>query len=150
MTKQRWTEKGEELTSLILEVFRLNGALLMNGDRLVAELGLTSARWQVLGTIAYAIQPAPVAWHARKMGVSRQGVQRIINEMEEEGILEFQPNPHHKRAQLVVLTSKGNKLFEAAHNLQAPWANAIADDLKLKDIKIAKDLVQQIRERLDV
>ena len=40
------------LTDLVLDVFRLNGALLASGDTLVKDLGLTSARWQVLGAIA--------------------------------------------------------------------------------------------------
>ncbi|MDH3233798.1 MAG: MarR family transcriptional regulator, partial [Alphaproteobacteria bacterium] len=41
----------EAVTALILETFRLNGRLLAAGDRLVGDLGLTSARWQVLGAI---------------------------------------------------------------------------------------------------
>ena len=40
------------LTGLVIEVFRLNGDLLAAGDALVGDLGLTSARWQVLGAIA--------------------------------------------------------------------------------------------------
>ena len=62
------------MTDLILDLFRLNGRLLAAGDRLVAGLGLTSARWQVLGAIALADRPQPVAWLARDMGVYRQGV----------------------------------------------------------------------------
>lgn len=36
------------ITQLTLAVFRLNGVLLHRGDQLVASLGLTSARWQML------------------------------------------------------------------------------------------------------
>ena len=72
---------GEALTDLVLAVFRLNGRLLAAGDHLVSDLGLTSARWQVLGAIALAPSPQPVAWLARSMGLNRQGVQRIVNEM---------------------------------------------------------------------
>ena len=52
MPIEQWTEEGGAVTQLILDVFRLNGRLLIAGDRLVGELGLTSARWQVLGAIA--------------------------------------------------------------------------------------------------
>ena len=149
MTKEQWTEEGEAVTALILDVFRLNGRLLVAGDRLVAELGLTSARWQVLGAIAYAERPESVAWHARTMGVHRQGVQRIANELENEGIVEFQPNPHHKRAHLVVLTSKGQKLFEAALALQAPWVNRLSSGLKMKDIATAKKVIEQLKTQLE-
>ena len=49
------------LTELILETFRLNGRLLAAGDALVRDLGLTSARWQILGAIALSPVPLPVA-----------------------------------------------------------------------------------------
>ena len=149
MPKIQWTESGETLTALILDVFRLNGRLLVAGDRLVAELGLTSARWQILGAIAYADRPESVAWHARTMGVHRQGVQRIVNELEKEGIVEFKPNPHHKRAHLVVLTSEGQNLFEAALELQTPWVNALADGLTAEKIANARSVVGQITSRLE-
>lgn len=53
------------VTELILETFRLNGRLLAAGDALVANIGLTSARWQVLGAIALSPVPLPVAHLAR-------------------------------------------------------------------------------------
>jgi MarR family len=72
----------------------------------VAPLGLTSARWQILGAIVRAERPQPVAWIARDLGANRQNVQRVINNLHEAGLIDFEPNPHHRRAQLVVLTDK--------------------------------------------
>src|ERR671932_2222211 len=89
---------------LALEVFRLNGALIAAGDALVAPLGLTSARWQVMGAVAEAHGGLPVAGIARNMGLVRQSVQRLADELAGEGILRFAPNPHHRRAKLVQLT----------------------------------------------
>ena len=143
------TKAGEALTGLILDVFRLNGTLLVSGDRLVADLGLTSARWQVLGAISQAERPESVARLARSMGLHRQGVQRIVNELEREDIVEFQQNPHHKRAHLVLLTAKGRKLYADAMKLQAPWVNALADGLKLKDIETTSRVIEQLRESLE-
>ena len=148
MAKVQWTKTGEAVTALILDVFRLNGRLQLAGDRLVAELGLTSARWQILGAIAYAERPESVAWHARTMGVHRQGVQRIVNELEKEGIVEFQPNPHHKRAHLVVLTSKGQELFESALALQTPWVNDLSDGLSPDDIETTQAVIDFLKKRL--
>lgn len=149
MPKKQRTQTGEAVTELILDVFRLNGRLLAAGDRLVSELGLTSARWQVLGAIAYADRPEPVAWHARSMGLHRQGVQRIVNELEAEGVVEFQPNPHHKRAHLVVLTDTGRKLFEAAVALQVPWVNSLSSGLTSKDITAAHGVIAHLKTRLE-
>ncbi len=149
MPNEQRTEAGEAVTTLILDVFRLNGRLQLAGDRLVSELGLTSARWQILGAIAYSDRPESVAWHARTMGVHRQGVQRIINEMSKEGIVEFQPNPHHKRAHLVVLTQKGQVLYEAAIARQIPWVNELSEGLSPDDIATAQNVVDRLKTRLE-
>ncbi|MFC6050148.1 MarR family transcriptional regulator, partial [Methylobacterium hispanicum] len=61
-------------SGLAIEVFRLNGDLVEGGDALVRDLGLTSARWQVLGAVALSPVPLPVAHIARNMGLARQSV----------------------------------------------------------------------------
>ena len=147
-TEQR-TEEGEAVTALILDVFRLNGRLQLAGDRLVSELGLTSARWQILGAIAYAQRPESVACHARAMGVHRQGVQRIVNELKQEGIVKFLPNPHHKRAQLVDLTPKGKKLYDAAIARQIPWVNELSNGLASEDIATAQQVIGHLKTHLE-
>lgn len=139
---------GERVTEVILEVFRLNGQLLVAGDRLVQSLGLTSARWQVLGAIAFADRPQPVAWLARSMGLNRQGVQRIVNDLHREGFVEFQANPNHRRAQFVVLTGRGRAVYEAADRLQRPWAEALAAGLSVDDLETARRIAAVLRENL--
>ena len=140
---------GEAATDLILSLFRVNNLLLTAGDRLVDGIGLTSARWQVLGAIAYAERPQPVAWLARDMGANRQNVQRIINDLKEAGLVVFQTNPHHRRAQLVVLTDKGKQAFESAMRLQGPWVNGLAQGLAVKEIETAQRVLTTLRQRLD-
>jgi len=137
------------LTVLILEVFRINGALIAAGDRLVADLDLTSARWQVLGAIALAPAPEPVARLARAMGLHRQGVQRIVNELEAEGIVALADNPHHRRARLVRLTRKGEALYHKADRRQKPWAKHLAKGFDAKAIAASEALLKSLRERLE-
>jgi DNA-binding MarR family transcriptional regulator len=137
------------LTDLILDLFRLSNRLLASGDRLVAELGLTSARWQVLGCILAAERPQPVAWLARDMGANRQNVQRIVNDLEKEGLVAFRVNPHHRRAQLVILTEKGQQTFDAAMSLQAPWINELAKGLQVSDLKATQGVLTALRQKLE-
>src|SRR5690242_18888466 len=120
---------SDALTLLILEIFRVNGGLIAAGDRLVADLGLTSARWQVLGAIALSRAPEPVARLARAMGLHRKGVQRIVNELEAAGIVALDDNPHHRRAKLVRLTKRGEALYREAERRQKPWARGLAKGL---------------------
>ena len=149
MKPQKHTPAGEALTNLVLELFRLNNRMLTAGDRLVGDVGLTSARWQVLGTIVAAERSQPVAWLARDMGASRQNVQRIVNDLVRDGLLEFQPNPHHRRAQLVVLTSAGRDAFANAMRVEVPWANALADGLEPSDLLTTHQVLAALRRRLE-
>ena len=149
MIKTRRTPAGTALTALIIDLFRFNRRMLTAGDKLVAGLGLTSARWQVLGAIIEADRPQPVAWLARDMAAHRQNVQRIINDLHQEGLVAFEANPHHRRGQLVVLTDKGKRAFEAAMTLQAPWVNRLSDGLSAKDIETVHRVVTAVQKKLD-
>jgi DNA-binding MarR family transcriptional regulator len=143
------TPSGVAVSELIVTVFRLNGRLLVAGDRLVASLGLTSARWQVLGAIALSPTPEPVARLARNMGLNRQGVQRIVGELVAEGFVELKDNPHHRRAKLVVMTAKGLQAYAAALRAQAPWVNMLGEGFDPKSIKEAGRILEALRQRLE-
>jgi DNA-binding MarR family transcriptional regulator len=140
---------AEAITDLILEIFRLNGRLLAAGDALVGDLGLTSARWQVMGAVAMAPVPLPVAHVARNMGLTRQTVQRTANELEAAGLVRFAPNPHHQRAKLVLLTPEGEAANEAARRRQRPWAGALADGIPAASIASAAAVLRGLRVRLE-
>ncbi|WP_173861379.1 MULTISPECIES: MarR family winged helix-turn-helix transcriptional regulator [unclassified Pseudomonas] len=149
MKKPNHTPAGRAMTDLVLELFRASARMITAGDRLVAEIGLTSARWQLLGTIVNADRAQPVSWIARDMGANRQNVQRIVNDLVKDGLLEFQPNPHHRRAQLVVLTDAGREAFERAMRLQAPWINTLSEGLDVDDIQTTHNVLNQLRNRLE-
>lgn len=140
---------GEALTELLLALFRLHGRVLTSGERLVADLGLTSARWQVLGAIALAGTALPVAHIARNMGLTRQAVQRVANELASDGLVSFAPNPHHRRAKLVRLTAAGQAAYQAADERQKPWANELAAGLNERDIKTATHVARALIGRLE-
>ncbi len=137
------------MTDLILEVFRFNGALLAAGDALVGDLGLTSARWQVMGAVALSPVPLPVAHLARTMGLTRQSVQRLVDEMKRDGLVHLAPNQHHRRAMLVLLTEAGEDAYRAAMGRQERWANGLVAGLAPAVIENARNTLRELRRRLD-
>ena len=141
--------KSDVLTDLVLEVFRLNGRLIAAGDALVAGIDLTSARWQVIGAVALAKDTRPVAHIAHAMGLTRQSVQRIVDELAIAGFVSFQPNPHHKRAKLVSLTSKGVAAAGAAMRLQKPWADALAAVADRQALETTLQTLARLRAHLE-
>ena len=120
--------EGAAMTALILEIFRVNGLLLGAGDRLSRGLGLTSARWQVLGALSEG--PLTVAQVARNMGLKRQSVQRLVDVLEEEGVVRFEDNPHHLRAKLIRMTDIGQRKYAKLMTIQAEWVNRLSRGLK--------------------
>lgn len=147
MTKR--TPAGEALTNLILTLFRVNNLATAMGDRMAAPLGLTHARWQVLGAVDYAERPQPVAWLARDLGANRQNIQRIVNDLVRDGVLALEPNPHHKRAQLVVMTEKGRQAYQSALESFDPVVNILAEELSLDELKIAQGVLSALRTKLE-
>lgn len=141
------TKAGNAFTELILETFRFNGRLLSAGDRLSKPFKLSSARWQVLGAIVE--KPLSVAQIARNMGVARQSVQRLADNLEKTGIVEYTPNPDHGRAKLVRLNDKGHRVMKALTQSQIRWANEIASHTSSAEIASAVRLVRNLRLRLE-
>ena len=119
-TRRRPTPAGDAFTAVVLEVFRLNGALLAAGNTLCEGTGLTSARWQVLGAIAMRASPLTVAQIARAMGLTRQSVQRLVDELQQEGVVERVADPEHRRARPVRLTERGAALYAEMRRRQVP------------------------------
>ncbi len=141
------SERGEALTELILEVFRLNGRLLAAGDRMAQPFGQTSARWQVLGALDGA--PQTVSGIARSMGQTRQSVQRIADILADAGLVEFRENPAHRRAKLVQLTPRGRAVLDAITERQVDWVNELGERFGKEEIQHALRLVQRLRRELE-
>ncbi|BCA61230.1 hypothetical protein HMP09_0464 [Sphingomonas sp. HMP9] len=138
----------DKLSSLIVTIFRANGALIAAGDDLVADLRLTSSRWQVLGTVAQSPMPLAVASIARNIGLTRQGVRAIVKELIEADMVRLEVNPHHRRSQLVVLTPLGEQVSAEALTRQRPWAQSLFRDISPARIADATDLLHRLMERL--
>lgn len=136
--------RDDIVTELVLTVFRLNGRLIETGNRLVEGVGLTTAWWQVLGALALSPMPLPVASIARNMGLSRQSVQRTADLLAERGLVRFEPNPHHQRAKLVVLTPEGIAAAEAADDRQRPFARDVMAAVGPERLAVALDVLMQI------
>ncbi|HXQ53848.1 MAG TPA: helix-turn-helix domain-containing protein [Stellaceae bacterium] len=142
------SKAGAAFTELVLETFRLNGRLVLAGDRLTRDIGLTSARWQVLGTLRKPQAPLTVATIARNMGMQRQSVQRTVNLLVAEGLASLVENPRHRRAKLVALTAKGHASVHKVGLLQVEWANDIAKGMDAGELQAAVLIMRKLRQRL--
>jgi DNA-binding MarR family transcriptional regulator len=141
------TPQGAALTDLIIEVFRINGLLLEAGDHLTDPVGLTSARWQVLGVVEHA--PISVAHVARTMNLARQSVQQTADGLAADGFITYVDNPHHRRSKLMQLTPSGRAALDDVWQRRAVWVDAVSAGLTVDEIRTAIGLLQELRGRID-
>ena len=137
-----------EFGDLTLESFRLNGRLLAKGDEIAAELGMTSARWQVLGTLVIADEGITVAEIARRMGLARQSVQRVTHDLLQEKLVRYADNPRHPRWQLVVPTARGLKVRAQLEERRRAWSSEVVTEMSLAELQTAAAVLRKLRNRL--
>ena len=93
---------------LIADVAELMGRSRSTSDELARTAGQTVARWHVMSVLWG--QPQTVASAARRLGLTRQSVQRVANDLLTGGLATATPDPADARAPLFVLTADGETL----------------------------------------
>jgi DNA-binding MarR family transcriptional regulator len=123
-------QRNVEMGHLVADVYELAGVLRRDGEQIAKLAGQTQARWQVM-SVASAGRLS-VAMIARRLGLARQSVQRVADEIVTEELASFEPNPDHQRSPLLILTSTGQQTLDTInrtsreHHLQQ--AAALGED----------------------
>lgn len=99
------------LSLLVADIFHAAGELRRVGEAIAAEAGQTQARWQLMSVVSEGEWTVPDA--ARRLGVSRQAVQRIADELVAEKLAVYAANPRHQRSPFLQLTPRGAAALDA-------------------------------------
>ena len=129
------------LSDLALTTFRLNGQVLALAEDLARPVGLTAARWQVLGAVLS--EPLPVSTIARDMGMARQSVQRIADILVDDGLAAYVDNPAHRRAKLLTPTKD---VLTAVRRINPAHARAAAELVATLGADRATEVVQALHD----
>ncbi|HZZ62987.1 MAG TPA: helix-turn-helix domain-containing protein [Roseiarcus sp.] len=110
------------------DIFELAGRFRSDGETIAATVGQTQARWQVMS--AASGKPLTVPQIARRLGVTRQNVQRIADVLVSENWATFESNPDHRGSPHLTLNTRGKtalaELHLAAHASHAKLARRLA------------------------
>src|ERR1700728_3241101 len=96
-------QRNAEMGRLVADVYELAGVLRRDGEQIAKLDGQTQARGQVMCIAATG--RLSVAMIARRLGLARQSVQRVADEIVAEQLASFEPNPDHQRSPLLILTT---------------------------------------------
>ncbi len=110
--------------------------------------GITNARWQMLSELFALEQRVTVSELARHLGVSRQAIQRLADDMVSDGIVEFIKNPGDARAMHLLPTEAGRARYDEAQECEWQWTNAIAADFDTEQIVRTVALLEAIMQKM--
>lgn len=137
---------AESLTDLVLTTFHLNGRFLEVAEGFAGPVGLTAARWQVVGAVLR--EPMTVAGIARTMGLARQSVQRTADLLVAGGFAEYLDNPRHRRARLLSATPKAHAAIVALSGATRRWATSVAAGVGAQELADAVAVLHRVAEVL--
>ncbi|MBY5347339.1 MarR family winged helix-turn-helix transcriptional regulator [Rhizobium leguminosarum] len=139
--------EGNAFSAFAITALRLAGHLTSAGDRLAKPAGQTSARWQVLAAARRG--GMSVAQIARALGLARQGVQRLADVLESEGLIAYSDNPQHQRAKLVRLTAEGAARLGVIDVAQAGWADELGAAFTSAELDATRAVMARVMEMLE-
>jgi DNA-binding MarR family transcriptional regulator len=90
---------------IVADTYELAGRFRERGEAIARSIGQTQARWQVMSVASGG--PHTVPQIARRLGVSRQNVQRIADALVRENWARFERNPDHSGSPFLVLGERG-------------------------------------------
>lgn len=133
--------------ALALEIMATFFRLRAAGKRIGA---VTPSGGGILGMLrSLALEgPQTVPQIARSRPVARQHIQRLANEAEAEGLIEFVDNPAHRRSKLMRITPKGETTYGELMGRMAGFSEELASGMDAGAIAEATEVLRQFREKL--
>jgi DNA-binding MarR family transcriptional regulator len=135
--------KAEAIAELLLEVAQCFFRIRAVGQKTGLITSWGGGAFGFMRSLAL-LGPLTVPQIAQMRPTSRQRMQRLADELEAEGLVEFVDNPKHRRSKLVRVTRKG----EARHReLTARFltiASTMGVGLSEGDIRRATEVVRQL------
>jgi DNA-binding MarR family transcriptional regulator len=139
-------ERNLAIQRLAAELFEVAGAMRRDGEAIARRVGQTQARWQVMWIAAAGGLTVPAI--ARRLGVTRQNVQRIANDLVAEGLASFDANPDHRRSPLLTLTPPGSAVLDEINRAAARRNLQTAAELGDDGTRRLRELLDHLRQSL--
>lgn len=118
-------------------------ALTHLAETLHAPDGATAAHRGVLQSVAER-GPSTVPQLARMRPVTRQYMQRTVDELVDRGWLAAEPNPDHRRSPLYALTAEGGSLLRRIAGRERREIERIGAELDTREVAAAADLLERV------
>jgi DNA-binding MarR family transcriptional regulator len=134
------------LAAFIADVVELAGLFRGAAEQIARQEGQTQARWYALSV--FSEERVTVSQAARRLGTTRQAVQRTANELIDRGLATIEANPDHRTSPFIVLTDDGlstlSRISRTAMSQRRDWFS----ESQAADLADAHVEVRRLRDAL--
>ncbi|MFI9833077.1 MarR family winged helix-turn-helix transcriptional regulator [Streptomyces sp. NPDC051913] len=142
----------DELGDRVSEVFDLIGALYRRGLRKLEqaekEEGVSVGVRSVL-VLLRRHGPMTVPQMARIMALTRQFVQRMVNDAATGGWVEVTPNPAHQRSSLIRITAAGEAVIDAILAREHALNRQVGGELTDAELRACRRVLKEMLRTFD-
>ena len=142
----------DDLGDRISEVFDLIGALYRRGLRKLEQSeeveGVSVGVRSVL-VLLHRYGPMTVPQMGRVMTLTRQFVQRMVNDAATRGWVEATPNPAHQRSSLIRVTQEGEAVITAVLAREHALNRQVGGDLTEGELRACVRVLKQMLKTFD-
>jgi DNA-binding MarR family transcriptional regulator len=140
-----WTDAAPGMAA-VTSIMRSQQVLLARVDELLAEFGLTFARFELLRLLAFTREgQLPLGKLGVRLQVHPTSITSAVDRLEAQGFVERRRHPTDGRTTLAVLTPQGRRTVEEATTV---LNEKLFVDLGLGDAEVVElyDLLEKVRE----
>ena len=135
--------KAEAIAELMLEVAQCFFRIRAVGQKTGLITSWGGGSFGFMRSLAL-LGPLTVPQIAEMRPTSRQRMQRLADELEADGLVEFIDNPKHRRSKLVRLTRKGDARYLDLNARLLSIASTVGVALSELDIRKTIEIVRQL------
>lgn len=116
-------------------------------DRRAAALGVTTAQWRVIAHLGHSPGLKQVEL-AERLDVEPITACRIVDRLEEAGLVERQRDPEDRRAWRLVLTDKAQPIYAKLGDLAEEMAAEAFEGFSVEEMEAARAKLARVRENV--
>ena len=135
------------MKELAWELAETSRTLRRHFDRRASVLGVTTAQWRALAWLGHEPGLKQVEL-AERLDVEPITAGRIIDRLEDSGLVERQPDPVDRRVWRLELTEKAMPIFERLGSIAEEMAEQAFEGLTMEQIEETRARLARIRENV--
>ncbi|MBS9717343.1 MarR family winged helix-turn-helix transcriptional regulator [Pseudohalocynthiibacter aestuariivivens] len=139
------TQKSDLLYDLILLARPIHQQVEAAIAAMLSETTVTVRMRAVLEQLEN-LETATVPQVAKQLGIQRQYVQVMMNEVEAAGLVKKQVNPAHKRSVLFELSSAGKNVITQIRKAEMAVVESISQELTFDSVNKAHQVAEHVLE----